>query len=121
MDFSNNIPIYLQVADDIKQRIVNGEILPGSRLPSAAELALAYKINPNTVQRIFKELEIQGICYTKRGIGTYIVEDPELTGRLKRELVCGLIKEFLIGMRALGYSTEEIINEIYKENEHAEI
>lgn len=121
MVFSNNIPIYLQVADDIKQRIVKGEILPGNRLPSTAELALAYKINPNTVQRIYRELELQGVCYTKRGVGTYIVDDENLTQNLKNNLVSNLIKDFLDGMHALGYSTEDIVNEIYKENRNAEV
>lgn len=121
MEFSSTVPIYLQVEADIKQRIIKKEILPGSRLPSAAELAMAYKINPNTVQRIFKELEREGICYTRRGIGTYIVEDEALTERLKKELVDELTRNFVSGMRALGYSINDIINEINEENQNAEI
>ena len=112
MEFSSNMPIYLQVVNDIKQRIAKKEIAPGSRLPAAVEVAMAYQINPNTVQRIFKELEQQGICYTKRGIGTYIVDDEGLAARLAHELVGGLTRDYLCGMKSLGFTVEDIIEEI---------
>ncbi|MFR6496994.1 MAG: GntR family transcriptional regulator [Ruminococcus sp.] len=71
MDFQANYPIYLQIAEDVKRRIVIGELKPGDKLPSNAELAIAYQVNPNTVQRIYRQLEAEGISYTKRGIGTF--------------------------------------------------
>ena len=52
MEFQNNYPIYLQIADDIKRRIVIGELHPGDKLPSNTDLAVAYTVNPNTVQRL---------------------------------------------------------------------
>ena len=52
MDFQANYPIYLQIAEDVKRRIVIGELKPGDKLPSNAELAIAYQVNPNTVQLV---------------------------------------------------------------------
>ena len=68
MEFQNNYPIYLQIADDIKRRIVIGELHPGDKLPSNTDLAVAYTVNPNTVQRIYRQLEVEGITFTRRGV-----------------------------------------------------
>ena len=87
MNFQANYPIYLQIAEDIKRRIVIGELKAGDKLPSNAELALAYQVNPNTVQRIYRQLEAEGISYTKRGIGTFLMENPEMHIMLKFEHV----------------------------------
>ena len=76
MKFQTNYPIYLQIADDIKRKIVVGELHPGDKLPSNIDLALQYEVNPNTAVRIYKELEQESIFFTKRGIGTFLTEDP---------------------------------------------
>lgn len=72
MDYKANIPIYLQVIDDIKKRILTGEIKLGDKLPSTRELAVQYTVNPNTAARIYNELEQCGLCYTKRGLKGFI-------------------------------------------------
>ena len=56
MEFQNNYPIYLQIADDIKRRIVIGELHPGDKLPSNTDLAVAYTVNPNTVPELAERL-----------------------------------------------------------------
>ena len=61
MDYKANIPIYLQVIDDIKKRILTGEIKLGDKLPSTRELAVQYTVNPNTAARIYNELEQCGL------------------------------------------------------------
>ena len=95
MDFQANYPIYLQIAEDVKRRIVIGELKPGDKLPSNAELAIAYQVNPNTVQRIYRQLEAEGISYTKRGIGTFLAEDPAMPERLRQEIGEKLSAQFL--------------------------
>ena len=57
MKFTTNSPIYLNIADAIKRKIVVGELHPGDKLPSNIDLALQYEVNPNTAVRIYKELE----------------------------------------------------------------
>ena len=95
MNFQANYPIYLQIAEDIKRRIVIGELKAGDKLPSNAELALAYQVNPNTVQRIYRQLEAEGISYTKRGIGTFLMENPEMPEQLRQEIGEKLSAQFL--------------------------
>ena len=98
MNFQANYPIYLQIAEDIKRRIVIGELKAGDKLPSNAELALAYQVNPNTVQRIYRQLEAEGISYTKRGIGTFLMENPEMPEQLRQEIGEKLSAQFLAQM-----------------------
>lgn len=110
MEFKTNIPIYLQVIQDIKTKIIKGELPLGSKLPSSRELAILYNINPNTAARIYNELEGVGISYTKRGIGTFIKDDPALIDTLRNEHLENVIMEFTEQVAILGYSKEEIIN-----------
>ena len=110
MDFKANKPIYLQVIDDIKRRSLLGEIKLGDKLPSTRELAVQYTVNPNTAARIYNELEQCGLCYTKRGLGTFVSEDVHLIDTLKAELSSEMIETFVSGMTSLGFSKDEIIN-----------
>ncbi len=110
MDYKANIPIYLQVIDDIKKRILTGEIKLGDKLPSTRELAVQYTVNPNTAARIYNELEQCGLCYTKRGLGTFVSEDVNLIDTLKTEISSEMIETFVPGMTSLGFSKDEIIN-----------
>ena len=75
MEFENNIPIYIQVINQIKKDIITGKLPMGVKLPSTRELAVLYHINPNTAGRVYKEMELQNMCYTKRGLGTFVTED----------------------------------------------
>ena len=110
MDYKANTPIYLQVIDDIKRRILTGEIKLGDKLPSTRELAVQYTVNPNTAARIYNELEQCGLCYTKRGLGTFVSEDVNLIDTLKADISNEMIETFMLGMESLGFSDDEIIN-----------
>lgn len=108
MEFQANYPIYLQIAEDLKRRIVVGELKPGDKLPSNAELAMAYQVNPNTVQRIYRELENAGISFARRGIGTFIVEDDGLAEKLRHEIGVKSVEAFIKQMKTYHFSKEEI-------------
>ena len=64
-DFDPNLPIYIQVMEEIKKEIFASEYLPGSKLASVRELALEYGVNPNTIQKALSELERTGIIYSR--------------------------------------------------------
>lgn len=113
MEFQTNYPIYLQVADDIKRKIIIGGLSPGERLPSNTDLAVQYTVNPNTVQRIYRQLESEGISFTRRGIGTFITEDENLPKRLRQEIGEKMTKDFLQKMKMYEFSKEEI-NQLLK-------
>lgn len=116
MEFNNNMPIYIQIANDIKRKLITGEINIGDKLPSNNDLAMMYKVNPNTVQRIYKYLEMEGICYTKRGLGTFVMENENLITDIKNQMVNSIVKEFIEKMHSLNYDNQAIIN-IIKNNE----
>lgn len=109
MEFKANIPIYFQVIQDIKHKIISGELQLGAKLPSSRELALQYQINPNTAARVYNEMEYAGLSFTKRGIGTFVTEDPLIIQSLQTELMNDILSDFVKQMSALGYTIKDMI------------
>jgi len=105
--FDSSTPIYLQIIDETKRALARGELLPGDRVPAQRDLAKQIKVNPNTVQRAYREMEVQGIVETRRGEGTFTTTDARLIARLKKEMAEAAAAEFLRSLRALGYSEQE--------------
>ena len=66
VNFNNRDPVYLQVIRNFKEKIAIGELVPGDEIPSRRELANMLKINPNTAQRAYKEMEEQGLIHTEK-------------------------------------------------------
>ena len=114
MTYTTSAPIYLQVVDSIKEKIITGKIAPGDKLPSGRDLALEYTINPNTAARVYQTLEQDRICYTRRGLGTFVTEDPERIRMLRDEMAQTVLQSFLDGMERLGITREEAIQMIKK-------
>lgn len=112
MEFKANIPIYLQVIDDLKKQIVSRELQLGDRLPSTRELAIKYQINPNTAARVYSEMELMGISFTKRGLGTFVTEDASIYERIKKEMAQFCIEEYVTEMKELGYDKDAMIQAI---------
>lgn len=81
---SSGVPIYLQVVQQVKQRIATGALLPGEKLPSVRDIAEQLRVNPNTIARAISELEHQGIVETRRGTGTYVAEITSTLSRAER-------------------------------------
>lgn len=108
MEFSTSTPIYLQVVEEIKRLLMSGELKPGEKLWSARDMALKYQINPNTAARVYKELETQQLCYTKRGLGTFLTEEPGIAEKLRKEKAERLIENMVTELTALGYTKEEL-------------
>ena len=114
MEFDNSIPIYMQVINKIKKDIVSGTLKPGDKMPSTRDLAKKLGINPNTAARVYKEMERDNLCYTKRGLGTYITESTDIIELIRKETADELINNFINGMLQLGFNYEEMINFIKK-------
>lgn len=109
MKFDISTPVYLQVIDQLKKRMITGKIKPGEKLPSGRELSHEFTINPNTSARVYKEMEISGLCFTKRGVGTFATEDEMFVKKLKGEMAEKLIGDCLKGLLELGFTREEVI------------
>lgn len=105
--FSDDVPLYQQIMDGIKQRIATGDWAPGQKLPSVRELAVEAGVNPNTMQKALAELEREGLLYAKRTAGRFVAERDEITEGLQEEMLQSYVKEFLGNMESLGYSLKD--------------
>ncbi len=125
-EFQDHLPIYAQLMDTLKRRIVTGRYLPGEKLPSVRELAAEAGINPNTVQRAFSELEREGLIYTQRATGKYVTENANEIKSARQALAKTQVAEFLSNMQSLGFSVGDVIvllqsfKESEEESSHAD-
>ena len=111
-EFQASKPIYMQIVDKINQQIVRNELKPGDKLPSVREMAVQSGVNPNTIQRTYTELERMAIVETKRGQGTFVVENEKVIQELKLQLQIEMISAFVNNMRELGFSEKEMVASI---------
>ena len=100
-------PIYEQIADELRKMIVAGVIAPDEKLPSVRELAQQLAINPNTIQRAYRELELSGYLYSVPGKGNFAGAHHEVDKSRKAELLKQLA-EAVKELRYLGVSDEEL-------------
>jgi len=108
LEFDSTRPIYLQIIDVIKKQIIRGELKPGDKVLSQRDFAEKIRVNPNTVQRAYKEMESMSILETIRGQGTFICNRPEMLKEIKAEMANEILTTFISDMRSLGFETDEI-------------
>ena len=120
MEFSSNLPIYVQIMNLIKTKIASGELNGGDKLPSVRDFSKQMKVNPNTIQRVYQELEREQLVFTQRGMGTFVTKDIETIKNLKEGRATGLIQQFFLEMKSLGFMTGEIKEMISSWNEEEE-
>lgn len=117
MQFNSRIPIYLQVINQIKKQMALSELSPGDKLPSSRELAIRYSINPNTANRVYKEMELMGLCFTKRGLGTFVTEDTHIVQGIKQDMAKEYVQRYIEAMKSLGFSQNEMVEAIQNTEE----
>lgn len=110
MDFAKDRPIYLQLVESICGDIIKGKRQLGDKLPSVREFALDSGVNVNTVQRVYKELEVMALTETKRGQGTFITTNEEAIGVMREQMKEQVALQFVSSVQALGFTVEEIID-----------
>lgn len=109
-EFDTTKPIYYQLAERIFRQIMRKELSAGSKLPSVREFAVESGVNPNTVQRTYRELESMGIVETRRGQGTFVTEDETVLLELRKTLKQDYISTFVQDMREMGFTSGEILS-----------
>ena len=114
-EFNNTQPIYLQILRRLCRQVVRGEIKAGDKLRSVREMAVHTGVNPNTVQRVYSELERLEIAETRRGLGSFITENETRLSRLREDLKWEQINSFIKNMRETGFSPEEILAGVREE------
>ncbi len=103
-------PICPQICEQLCARIAVGDFVPGQRLMSVRDVAVAAGVNPNTVQRAFEQLEQQGILHSERGAGWFVGQSPKKAEELRQAMAREKISGFFSEMAGLGLSPEEIKN-----------
>ncbi len=107
-NFTNDRPIFQQIADIIVSDVVSGRYKPGEKLPTVRDIALTAGVNPNTMQRAFVETETRGIIVTKRGDGRYVTDDTTIIKDVATKLLSEMTKNFVTSALELGFNNEEI-------------
>ncbi|MEO8657939.1 MAG: GntR family transcriptional regulator [Bryobacteraceae bacterium] len=113
LDLGTGVPAYRQVIDQVMLGISTGTLKPGDQLPTVRQLAVDLSINPNTVVRAYRELEIRGVLCTQQGIGTFINRTqvrPDEALRQKR--LSQIVGEFVAKASHDGFSLEELIERL---------
>ena len=102
-------PIWVQLHEQLMQRISAGVYPKGSRLPTVRELAAEAGVNPNTMQRALAQLEADGLVVTNRTAGRTVTEDGEVLSRMCRQLAREQIQAYFAGMERLGFTRQQAI------------
>lgn len=113
-DLCNDRPIYSQIVEIIRLRIVSGYYLAGDKLPSVRELAAEAGVNPNTMQKALADLEKSGLLVTMRTSGRVVTEDTALILQVKESIARSEIKSFLDKMSGLGFDLQQATEFVYK-------
>lgn len=111
-NFSNDIPIYIQIVEIITMDIINGTIKPGDKLYSVREYSAIFKANPNTIQKALAILEDKKLIYTERTNGKYVTEDLELIKKERENIFELKFKNFMKDINQMGYSYQDVFNRI---------
>lgn len=110
MEFNQNRPIYLQIADSISERILSGELSEGDRILSVRELGAELGVNPNTAMRSYEKLTQDGIIYNQRGIGYFVSEGARNIAleAMRRDFMENEVPQFLRRMQLLELDSKDI-------------
>ena len=103
LNYRDSKPIYEQIKEGLRRLVITGAIAKDEKLPSVRELASELAINPNTIQRAYRELETEGYIYTVPGKGSFAAEQSDVSGRRNEEL----LREFDEIVRELLYLSED--------------
>jgi DNA-binding transcriptional regulator YhcF (GntR family) len=108
--FDGQSPIYRQIVSRFARSVARGELTPGDRVPSIRDAAVALKVNTNTVQRAYQEMERSQMIFSQRGTGYFLMRDEEIVHRIRAEMVRECTGRFLEEMRTLGFGDAQILD-----------
>src|SRR5436305_13229415 len=110
LDGSSGVPVYRQLIDQILTAIASGKLAAGDQLPTVRQVAVDLTINPNTVMRAYRELEIRGILSTQQGTGTFITEQKVKAGEAqRRRRLSQQVGALVARAGAEGFNLEELL------------
>lgn len=118
LDYRDARPIYAQIIDGYREQIVTGILQPGDKLPSVRELASQLAINPNTIQRAYRQLEMEGWIVTMQGKGCFVCSVPSVNQR-ETDRLLAIFDSTSQALENLGISREILIQRLKEEKRNA--
>ncbi len=113
IDLRSGMPVYRQLIDQVRSGIASGSLTAGDQLPTVRQLAVDLAINPNTVMRAYRELELGGLLETHQGTGTFISNKKLQKNSAERERQLGqMAGEFAARAGAAGFTLEDLIDRL---------
>ena len=112
IDSASGVPFYRQIIDSVLLALAQGQLKPGDQLPTVRQAAVDLSINPNTVIRAYKELEIRGIVVTEQGTGTFITarqEQVDVAEVERRRQLEAQVDDFLSRTAAAGFHLQDVL------------
>jgi len=120
IDLKSGVPFYRQIIEQIKFAIGRGDLQPGDRLPTVRQLAVDLSINPNTVIRAYRELEIEGVLDTQQGSGTFVGERrPQIDALERRRMLDQILTELLARASGYGFTLDEVLEGLRQRKEES--
>src|SRR5690242_8824149 len=113
LDARSGVPVYRQLIDQVQGALATGALRPGDQLPTVRQVAVDLAVNPNTVLRAYRELEIRGVLDTQQGTGTFIASRPAKQDQAERDRQMDqIVGEFVARAGAAGFSLRELIDNL---------
>jgi GntR family transcriptional regulator len=110
IDSKSGVPFYRQIIEQVKFAIARGDLGPGDQLPTVRQLSVDLSINPNTVIRAYKEMEIEGLLETHQGSGTFVTSQrPEIDHIERQRMLDQILTEMLARASSYGLSLDEVL------------
>ncbi len=111
LDLHSGVPVYRQIIDQVHAARASGAIGPGERLPTVRQLAVDLRVNPNTIVRAYRELELTGVLTTQQGTGTFLTQVPvERSAVERRRKLDQLVGEFVSRAGREGLTVQELLD-----------
>lgn len=109
IDIQSSVAVYIQIENQVQFAIASGRVKPGDRLPSVRDLSDKLELNPNTVAKAYRDLEVMGLIYTRRGMGCFIADGVhgKCVEEVRRRLI-GRMHEVVAEARAAGMPLDDI-------------
>ncbi len=112
IEYDKNRPIYLQIVEKIKSKIISGEIKIGDKLPAILDMAVEMDVNQNTICRVYKTLESEELIETRRGLGSFVKDGDDLVKKLSNEMADRIIDPAISRLRNINFSDDEILDAV---------
>ena len=117
IDAGSAVPVYEQLKRQIKLKVISGKYQPDSKLPSIRQLASELKINPNTIAKVYRQLESENILYSKTGSGFFVKKEQDELNKERTKLLNEFTDEFISKVVELGFSPDTLKNKLIKQIE----